>query len=82
LGYRNLAVAGLGSVAVKGIVKLFRLVKREKEFYREILAFLISHDYRAVRIYDHYFVIDEDKTTFYRHLIREFSFIELKGKKK
>jgi hypothetical protein len=32
-------------MAVRGIVELFRLVKREKELYREILAFLISYNY-------------------------------------
>jgi hypothetical protein len=70
------------TIAVRGIVELFKLVKREKEFYREVLAFSISHDHRAVRIYGHYPVTDGDKTTFYRHPIREFSFTELEGKEK
>lgn len=30
------------TLAVRGIVELFRLIKREKELYREILAFSIS----------------------------------------
>ena len=34
------------TMAVRGIVELFRLVKREKELHREILAFSISHDQR------------------------------------
>ena len=38
------------AMAVRGIVELFRLVKREKELYREILAFSISHDHSTVRI--------------------------------
>ena len=33
------------TLAVRGIVELFRLVKREKELHREILAFSISHDH-------------------------------------
>ena len=59
-----------------------RLVKREKELHREILAFSVSYDHRTVRIYGHYPVIDGKKTTFYRHPIREFSFTELDGKEK
>jgi hypothetical protein len=51
---------------------LFKLVKREKELHREILAFSISHDHRSVRIYCHYPMIDDKGTTFYRHLIHEF----------
>jgi hypothetical protein len=70
------------TMAVRGIVELFRLVKREKELHREILAFSISHDHRTVRIYGHYPVIDGKKTTFYRHPIREFSFTELDDKEK
>jgi hypothetical protein len=69
-------------VAVRALVELFKSVKREKELNREILAFFISHDHRSMRIYDHYLVIEEDKTTFYRHSIREFSFTEQDDKKK
>ena len=50
------------TVAVRGIVELFRLVKREKGLHREILAFSISHDHETVRIYGHYPVIDGKKT--------------------
>jgi hypothetical protein len=64
------------------MVELFRLVKREQELYREILAFLISHDYRTVRIYSYYLIISRDETTFYRHPIRIFDFTELDGKEK
>jgi hypothetical protein len=70
------------TLAVRAIVELFRLVKREKELHREILAFSFSHDHRTVRIYGHYPIIDGKKTTFYRHPIREFSFMELDGKEK
>ena len=42
------------TLAVRGVVELFRLVKREKELHRQILAFSISHDHRSVRIYGHY----------------------------
>ncbi|KAK5263399.1 hypothetical protein LTR96_011189 [Exophiala xenobiotica] len=70
------------TLAVRGVVELFRLVKREQELHREILAFSVSHDYRSVRIYGHYPVIEGKKTTFYRHPIRDFSFTELDGKEK
>lgn len=70
------------TVAVRALIELFRLVKREKELDREILAFSVSHDHRSVRIYGHYPVIEGDKTTFYRHPIREFSFTEQDGKEK
>ena len=70
------------TLAVKGIVKLFRFIKREKKLHWEILAFLISHDHQTVRIYSHYPVIDGPKTTFYCYLIREFSFVELDSKEK
>ena len=42
------------SVAPRGLVVLFRYVKREKELDREIFTFSISHDHRSVRIYGHY----------------------------
>jgi len=62
------------TLAVRGVVGLFRLAKREDELHREILAFSISHDHRTVRIYGHYPVIDGNKTTFYRHPIKTFDF--------
>ena len=70
------------TMAVRDVVELFRLMKREKELYREILAFSVSHDHRTVRIYGYYPVLDGKRTTFYRHPIREFSFTELDGKEK
>ena len=70
------------TVAVRALVELFRAVKREKELDREILTFSVSHDHRSVRIYGHYPIIEGDKTTFYRHPIREFSFTEQDGKEK
>ena len=69
------------TLAVKGVVELFRLVKREKELHREILAFSISHDHSSVRIYSHYPLIDGNKTS-YRHPIHKFDFTVLEGKEK
>lgn len=52
------------SVALRALVILFRFVKREKELHREIPTFSISHEHRSVKLYGHYSVIEEDKTTF------------------
>ncbi|KAF1358567.1 hypothetical protein EJ07DRAFT_179789 [Lizonia empirigonia] len=70
------------TLAVRGVVELFRLVKREKEINREILAFSVSHDHRSVRLYGHYAVIDGRDVTFYRYPIHDFSFTALDGKEK
>lgn len=60
------------TMAVRGIVEL----------HREILAFSISHDHSAVRIYGHYALIDGSKTTFYHHPIKKFDFTSEEGKDK
>jgi hypothetical protein len=70
------------TLAVRGVVELFRLVKREKELHRQILAFSISHDNETARIYGHYPVIEDKKTTFYRHHIRTCAFADPGGKEK
>ena len=70
------------TIAVRGVVELYRAVKREKELHREILAFSFSHDHRSVRIYSHYAVIENDKITFWRHPIRTFDFTEQDGREK
>jgi hypothetical protein len=70
------------TLAVRGVVELFRLVKREKELHRQILAFSISHDNETVRIYGHYPEIEGKKTTFYRHPIHKFNFTALDGQEK
>ena len=67
------------TIAVRGVVELYKAVKREKELSREILAFSISHDHSAVRIYGHYAVIDKGETTFYRHPIKKFDFTSEEG---
>ncbi|EKG09482.1 hypothetical protein MPH_13477 [Macrophomina phaseolina MS6] len=70
------------TLAVRAVVELFRLVKREKELDREILAFSISHDHSNVRIYGHYPVIDGKDTKYYRHPIHKFDFTVMDGKDK
>ena len=70
------------TLAVRAIVELFRYVGREKELDREILAFSISHDHRAVRIYGYYAVIEGKSQKYYRHPIHTFDFTALDGKDK
>ena len=70
------------TVAMRGVVELFRFVGREREIHREILGFSISHDPQSVRIWGHYPVIDKDKTTFWRYPVRSFVFTERKGKER
>ncbi|KAF2754833.1 hypothetical protein EJ05DRAFT_503776 [Pseudovirgaria hyperparasitica] len=70
------------TLALRGVVDLFRLVGREKELHRQILAFSISHDHQSVRIYGHYPVIEKTKTLYYRYRIRAFDFTELDGREK
>jgi hypothetical protein len=69
-------------MAVRGIVELFRLIKREKELYREILAFSISYNYSSVRIYGYYPLINRSKTIFYCYPIYKFDFTAIEGKEK
>ncbi|KAK3996888.1 hypothetical protein QBC44DRAFT_123387 [Cladorrhinum sp. PSN332] len=70
------------TLAVRGIVELFRTIKRENEVNRKILAFSVSHDHRSVRIYGHYPVISGKDVKYYRHPIRTFDFTELDGEDK
>ena len=70
------------TLAVRAIVELFRLVGREMELHREILAFSVSHSDTSVRIYGHYPVIDGKDTKFYRHPLHGFQFTALDGKEK
>jgi hypothetical protein len=70
------------TLAVRTVVELFRLIKRENEINREILIFSISHDHQSIRIYDHYAVIDDLEIIFYRHSIRKFNFQKLNEREK
>lgn len=70
------------TLAVKAVVELFRLVNREEELHREILASSISHNHTSVRIYGHYPVINGKATTYHRHPIHNFVFAILDGREK
>ncbi|KAI4152812.1 MAG: hypothetical protein LQ340_002693 [Diploschistes diacapsis] len=70
------------SMAVRGIVELFKEVKREDELHRKTLAFSISHNASQVRICGHYPIIQKGATTFHCHLIHSFDFTAQTGKDK
>ncbi|OBR03823.1 hypothetical protein CH63R_12950 [Colletotrichum higginsianum IMI 349063] len=70
------------TLAVRAVVELFRLVKREHELNRQVMAFSVSHDHQTVRIYGHYPVTEGKDTKFYRHPIHKFFFTALDGKEK
>ena len=72
------------SVAVKGLVELFRKVNREEEVDRTILAFSISHDNENVRIYGHYALIDSGNVSIrcYRYPLHKFNITARGGKEK
>ncbi|KAI4289546.1 MAG: hypothetical protein L6R35_001177 [Caloplaca aegaea] len=74
----------VASVAANAIVELFRdrAVSRAEELHRKILVFSISHNHTTVKIHGHYSCIDRDKTTFHRHLIRDFSLRDRNGEEK
>ncbi|KAI1123341.1 hypothetical protein F5Y10DRAFT_286287 [Nemania abortiva] len=70
------------TIAVRAAVSLYRIVKREHEVNRQILAFSISHNDGWVRIYGHYPVIEGKDTKYYRRVIYRFDLQGLDGKDK
>lgn len=64
------------------MVELSRLVKRENELERELLAFSVSHNCDSVRIYGLYPVITGGDIKYYRHMIRRYAIIDRDGKDK
>lgn len=60
------------TVALRGLIELFRLVGREDELHQEINGFSISHSDEYVRVWGHYAVISGKDFTFYRHPIAKF----------
>ncbi|KAI4158632.1 MAG: hypothetical protein L6R39_000487, partial [Caloplaca ligustica] len=67
------------TMALRGIIELFKAVNREQELHRKILAFSISHDATIVKIYGHYALIEDRVAKYYRHPIRSFDFTERNG---
>lgn len=50
-------------------------MSRQDEFNQKILIFSILHDNEIIRMYEHYALIKEKNTLFYRHFIKKFDFI-------
>ena len=67
---------------MKKVIKFFRFIKREKKLYREILAFSVLYNYRIIKIYSHYPIINGKKITFYYYFIKTFDFTSEDSKKK
>ena len=70
------------TVAIRGIVELFRKVGRAKELHRKALGFSISHDDHEVRIFVHYPEIAGVHTECYRHTLRNFIIVDNNGKER
>jgi hypothetical protein len=55
------------TIALRGIVDLYRRVSRASEVHRRALGFSISHDENGIRIYAHYPEIEGDETNFWQY---------------
>ena len=70
------------SIAVNALVQLYKAVSREREISKKILAFSISHNGEAVKIYGHYALVQEGKISYHRYAIHRCHFTALDGKEK
>ncbi|KAL5044833.1 hypothetical protein BDW71DRAFT_208962 [Aspergillus fruticulosus] len=60
------------ALCLRGIIYLFRVVKREQELDCMILGFSITHNSSDVRIYGYYPVISRPEITYHTHNISSF----------
>ncbi|KAK4200453.1 hypothetical protein QBC40DRAFT_279974 [Triangularia verruculosa] len=70
------------TLAVRGIVELFRAVNCEDKVNQKILAFSVSHNHASVRIYGHYPVIAGEDIKYYCHPIHSFDITAVDGQHK
>jgi hypothetical protein len=70
------------TIAVRGVVELFRKIGRPMDVHRRALGFSISYDENVVRLYAHYPEIDGDKTSFWRYTIEDFTLRHHDGENK
>lgn len=70
------------TIALRGIVELFRLAKRESELHRQLLTFSVSHDDHTVNLFGYYPIIDGPETKIFRHRIHGFDITVLDGKER
>ncbi|KAF4546982.1 Hypothetical protein D9617_77g092360 [Elsinoe fawcettii] len=61
------------TVAMRGVVDLYRRAGRTEEVHRRVLGFTISHDDAIERIHAYYPEINGDETTYWRKVIKEFA---------
>ncbi|EXJ82292.1 hypothetical protein A1O3_06105 [Capronia epimyces CBS 606.96] len=59
------------TIALRGIVDLYRKANCASDVHRRALGFSISHDEYCIRIYVQYPEIDGEKTTFWRETIQQ-----------
>lgn len=69
-------------IAVRAIVHIFQLAKRESEIHRELLTFSVSHDHERVQIHGWYPVFKGSEYTIHRHLIHAFYLAAADGRDK
>lgn len=69
-------------VAVRAIIFLYQLAKRQTELHRRLLAFSVSHNHDTVRLHGWYPVMNADNYTIHRHLIRSFNIVDMGGRDK
>lgn len=67
------------TVAMNGVLELFKRVGREQELHRRILGFSYSHDDESTRIWAHYPVVSGSKITFWRHSVTKYYFTGRNG---
>ncbi|PQE31574.1 reverse transcriptase protein [Rutstroemia sp. NJR-2017a WRK4] len=70
------------AVAVMQVVELYRRVGRQRELEGEVLAFSVSHNHEAVRIYAYYPIIDGDLTSIHRYEIKKFDITNEDGRER
>lgn len=62
------------TLAVRGIIHLFRQVGREGELHRRVIAFSISHNHEVAKLHGHYAEIYSETTKYYRQTIKSVGF--------
>lgn len=70
------------ALCVRSVVELFKLVQRQHEIDRVILAISILHDNSLVQIHGHYAEIGHDYTSYFRTTLAEFYFTSPDGTEK
>ena len=60
------------TIALRGMVELYRRAGRVMDVHRCILGYSISHDDKSVRIYGHYPEINGESVNYYRYCIRAY----------